>query len=351
MEKKQHFLYPVMGLLVTFLLGWVAWRITRWIYPMTLPFQIPGKALEYPMWAALVGLLGGFFLRKLGKFEEVKSGIRTELFLKIGLILLGAGIDLKIILHAAGGAIIQTLIMITSVFMFSWWITGKFGLDEKLRAVLSSAVSICGVSAAIAAAGSVQAKKEQVTYVATLVILVALPMMVISPLIAQALHLPQAVAGAWFGGNIDTTAAVVGAGTIFGEEAQKIASIVKSTQNTLIGLVAFLLAVYFARKQASDGTKPSPRLIWDRFPKFVLGFVLASVLYSLGWIDGGKGTAIDALKNWFFTFAFVGMGMDFSLKELNAMGTRPIIAFLIITLFNTLLALGVAWVIFGGWLF
>jgi uncharacterized membrane protein YadS len=347
-ERKSESLSILSGLLVTLLLGWVAWRLTRWIYPMTLPFQIPGKALEYPMWAALVGLLGGFILRKFGKYEEIKPGIRTELFLKVGLILLGAGIDLKIILHAAAGAIVQTLIMITSVFMFSWWITGKLGLDEKLRAVLSSAVSICGVSAAIAAAGSVQAKKEQVTYVATLVILVALPMMVISPLIAQALHLPQAVAGAWFGGNIDTTAAVVGAGTIFGEEAQKIASIVKSTQNTLIGLVAFLLAVYFARKQAGEGIQPSPRLIWDRFPKFVLGFVLASVLYSLGWIDGGKGTAIDALKNWFFTFAFVGMGMDFSLKELNAMGIRPIIAFIIITIFNTLLALGVAWVIFGG---
>ncbi len=348
MDRKPVPFYVFSGLFVTVLLGWIAWHITRWIYPMTLPFQIPGKALEYPMWAALVGLLGGFVLRKIGKYEEIKLGIRTELFLKVGLILLGAGIDLNIILHAAAGAIVQTLIMITSVFMFSWWITGKFGLDEKLRAVLSSAVSICGVSAAIAAAGSVQAKKEQVTYVATLVILVALPMMVISPFIAQSLHLPQAVAGAWFGGNIDTTAAVVGAGTIFGEEAQKIASIVKSTQNTLIGLVAFLLAVYFARKQAGEGVQPSPRLIWDRFPKFVLGFVVASVLYSLGWIDGGKGTAIDALKNWFFTFAFVGMGMDFSLKELNAMGIRPILAFLIITVFNTLLALGVAWVIFGG---
>jgi uncharacterized membrane protein YadS len=236
--------------------------------------------------------------------------------------------------------------MISSVFFFTWWLAGKLGLDDKLRAVMSTAISICGVSAAIAAAGSVLAKKEQVTYVITLVILVALPLMVLSPLMASALHLPDAAAGAWFGGNIDTTAAVVGAGTIYSDQAQKIASIVKSTQNVLIGVVAFLLAVYFSARAGEKGDRPSPRTIWERFPKFVLGFVLASVLYTLGWIDGGKGSTLEALKNWAFTLAFVSMGLGFTLSELKSMGWKPVAVFLIATLFNTLLALGVSLVIF-----
>lgn len=346
-SQPSPFLRFAGGLAVVLLLSIVAWWVTQQVYSLKLPLGIPGKALEYPLWAALVGLAGNLVLRLTGLRETVKPGIRTELFLKVGLVLMGAGINLTLMINAAGGAILQSVILISSVFFFGWWVSGKFGLDEKLRAVMSTALAVCGVSAAIAAAGSVAARKEQVTYVAGLVILVALPMMVVAPLIAQAMGLPEAVAGAWFGGNIDTTAAVTGAGTIYGETAQKVALIVKTTQNTLIGLVAFLLALYFAGHDPEGKvSRPTPRLLWDRFPKFVLGFVLASILFTLGWIDGGKGTAIDALKNWAFTLAFVSMGLELSIKEFRSMGWKPVAVFLIVTVFNTLLALAAAYIIF-----
>jgi uncharacterized membrane protein YadS len=336
------------GLILLLGLGFLAWRITQAVYAAELPLGIPGKVLEYPLWAALVGLIGNLILRLVRLHDWVHPGIRTELCLKTGLVLLGAGVNLSLLAPTAGASVAQSLIMISSVFFFSWWLGGRLGLDDKLRAVMSTALAVCGVSAAIAAAGSVLAKKEQVTYVTTLVILVALPLMVLAPLAAEGLGLTQPVAGAWFGGNIDTTAAVVGAGTIFGDEAQKVASIVKSTQNALIGIVAFLLAVYFAgRQEAGIVQRPNLRLVWDRFPKFVLGFVLASILYSLGWIDGGKGTVIEALKNWAFTFAFVGIGLEFSLGEFRSMGWKPLAVFLVATLFNTVLALGAAWALFG----
>jgi uncharacterized membrane protein YadS len=333
------------GFLLVFLLAVLAWWLTKRIYALSLPFGIPGKVLEYPIWAVLLGILGNLLLRPFGGQEFICPGVRTELFLKIGLVLLGAGINLKLLVLAAGGAIVQALVLITGVFFFTYWLAGRFGLDDKLRAVMSTALAVCGVSAAIAAAGSVLARKEQVTYVVALVIVVALPMMVLSPLAAGALGLPDVIAGAWFGGNIDTTAAVIGAGTIYSETAQQVASIVKNTQNALIGVVAFLLAVAFAGK-TEGGKAPSAKLIWERFPKFVLGFILASILYTLGWIDGGKGTAIDALKNWAFTLAFVSMGLEFAFGEVKRMGWKPLVVFLIATLFNTVLALGAAWVIF-----
>jgi len=340
--------YSSIGFVLVIALSTLAWQVSKQVYNLQLPFNIPGKALEFPLWAAVIGLMGNAVLKTLHWYEPIKSGFRTELFLKIGLILLGAGISFKTVAMAAGGAVLQAVVMITSVFFFSWWLGGKFGLEDKLRAVMSTAISVCGVSAAIAAAGSVLAKKEQVTYVTTLVIVTALPLMVIAPALAGAMNLPQAVAGAWFGGNVDTTAAVVGAGTIYGEEAQKVASIVKSTQNALIGVVAFLLTLYFATVvDRESGERPSFNLIWQRFPKFVLGFILASLLYTLGWIDGGKGTAIEALKNWAFTLAFVCMGLELSVSELKRMGWAPVTVYLITTVFNTILALGVAWLIFG----
>jgi uncharacterized membrane protein YadS len=346
--KSPKIIHFIAGLAIVVFLSIAAWWVTNQVNAVTLPFGIPGKVLEFPIWAVLAGLLGNAILKLTGLHEKVRSGFRTELFLKIGLVFLGAGISFTTVLTTAGGAVLQAVIMITSVFFFCWWLAGKFGLDDKLRAVMASAVSICGVSAAIAAAGSVQAKKEQVTYITTLVIVIALPMMVVLPLIAGALGLPQVIAGAWFGGNIDTTAAVVGAGTIYGETAQKVASIVKSTQNALIGVVAFLLALYFAVVvERNPREKPGVKMIWERFPKFILGFIAASLLYTFGVIDGGKGTVIEAMKNWAFILAFVCMGLELSLSELKRMGWRPVAVFMITTIFNTLLALGVAWVVFG----
>ena len=185
------------------------------------------KALEYPLWAAILGLLANFVMSLLQVKERLGYAFRTELFLKIGLVLLGVGINLTQVLSVGAKGVIQALIMVTSVFFFTWWLGGVFGMDRKLRAVMSTAVSICGVSAAIAAAGSVLAKKEHLAYITALVIVTALPLMVIMPYIAGALHMSPEWAGAWFGGNIDTTAAVVGAGTIYGETAVAVASIVK----------------------------------------------------------------------------------------------------------------------------
>jgi len=344
----------ILGLAVVIALAFLARWLKIQVYGMKLPLGIPGKALEYPLWAALVGLAANYILKAVNLYDRLKPGFRTELFLKIGLVMLGATVSFKIILTAAGGAIIQGIIMVSAVFFFSWWLGGKFGMPDTLRAVMSTAVSICGVSAAIAAAGSAVAKKEEITYITTLVIITALPLMVLTPIMAGWMNLPEPIAGAWFGGNVDTTAAVVGAGTMYGETAQKIASIVKQTQNALIGVVAFLLALYFATVVEGRKERPSASMIWQRFPKFVLGFILSSILFSVGLIPAAASkaplngaNAIGAMKDWAFCLAFVCMGLEISAKEFKKMGWSPVIVYLIVTVFNTLLALLVSWVIFG----
>jgi len=342
----------LVGLAIVVALAFLARWLKGQVYGIENLFGwgVPGKVLEYPIWAALVGLVANYVLKAIRFFEYPKSGFRTELFLKIGLVLLGAGISFKVIITAASGAIIQGVIMVAAVYFFSWWLGGKFGLPDTLRAVMSTAVSICGVSAAIAAAGSVLAKKEEITYVTALVIITALPLMVIAQLIAGALNMPEPVAGAWFGGNVDTTAAVVGAGTIYGETAQQIASIVKQTQNVLIGVVAFLLALYFTTVVEGKKEKPNAAIIWQRFPKFVLGFIVTSLIFTFGWITKDASGAIGGMKDWAFCLAFVCMGLELEVAGFKKMGWAPVVVYLIVTIFNTLLALAISWLIFG-WLF
>lgn len=313
---------------------------------------VTNNLIEYPLTAVVLGLIVNAILRATKLYDSLRPAFRTELFLKVGLVLLGARISFGEIMSKGIGGLIQAVVMVSSVFFFTWWLAGKLKIADTLRAVMATAVSICGVSAAIAAAGAVLAKKEEVTYITALVIVTALPLMVLMPWVASAIGLPADVAGAWFGGNIDTTAAVVGAGTIHGEQAQAVATVVKMAQNVFIGVAAFLLAIYFVvAVERKPGQRPSPAVIWHRFPKFVLGFVFVSILASIGVFAKEEIGVMKALGQWAFAMAFFSIGLELSVKELGQMGWRPIAVYLAATVFNTLLALGVAWVLFGliGW--
>ncbi|NUT49188.1 MAG: putative sulfate exporter family transporter, partial [Saccharothrix sp.] len=291
-----------------------------------------GAAVEFPVYAILLGLLGNAVLSATGLRDRIAGGFRTEFFIKTGLVLLGASINLAVIVKAAGPAIAQSVVLISVVFGFSWWLGGRLGLEDKLRALLSAAVAICGVSAAIAAAGAVQAKREQLAYSASLVIVFALPSIFVLPWAAGVLGLDPVVTGAWLGGNIDTTAAVTAAGALAGEESLQIATIVKVTQNALLGVVAVALTAYFALKverRATTGASAGAQL-WQRFPKFVLGFLATSIVATvyLNTVDAATGKAaigvVNDLRTWFLILAFVSIGLEFRARDLRAAGWRPV---------------------------
>ncbi|MEU6858932.1 putative sulfate exporter family transporter [Glycomyces sp. NPDC046736] len=349
--------FALVGVLIVLVLGaatrYLEQNVPEWAAGTS--FADFASAVEYPVYAIVLGLLGGLIVTLTGLRDKVSGGFRTEFFIKTGLVLLGASINLSVIARAAGPAIAQALIVVTSVFFFTWWLAGRLGVDEKLRALLSSAVSICGVSAAITAAGAVRARREQLAYTASLVILFALPSIFLLPWLAETLGLSAPVAGAWIGGNIDTTAAVAAAGALVGEEALQIAAVVKATQNVLMGLVAVALTAYFTYKveRKPGAARPGLGALWTRFPKFVLGFVLASVIATLYLNSAGDagaatiGVAND-LRTWFLILAFVSIGLEFRLTRLREAGWKPIAVFGGAAVFNLLIALGVASILFRG---
>ncbi len=187
-------------------------------------------------------------------------------------------------------------------------------------------------------------------------------MMVFMPVIAKLLGLQAAVAGAWLGGTIDSTGAVVAAGALLGEEAERVAAVIKMIQNILIGLIAFFVAVFWVTRVDRDPTAPRPSLmeVWYRFPKFILGFVLTSMVFSFVVVPGvgeaQTGDILDASKvvrGWLFCLAFVAIGLESNFKDLanQLVGGKPIILYIVGQSFNILLTLLVAWLVFGGILF
>jgi uncharacterized integral membrane protein (TIGR00698 family) len=308
--------------------------------------------LEAVIFSLSIGLLIGNLINLPTWFREV---LNAEMFVKIGLVLLGTRIIFSDILEAGQLGMIQALIVVLTVWYFAFWICKKLKLDEDLRMMISSAVSICGVSAAIATAGAIKGDPKKLSYVISLVLVTAIPMMILLPWIANALEFSQEVTGAWIGGTIDTTGAVVAAGTLAGDVAVNVSTIVKFSQNVLLGLAAFAISIYwtYTRKtpEGMEENKPSLRLLWDRFPKFVLGFMAASLLFSFvlspELVKATQG-GLKSVQTLWFVLAFTSIGLETRFSDLfNADNKRPLYAFLIAQTFNIIITLIVAQLLFG----
>jgi uncharacterized integral membrane protein (TIGR00698 family) len=309
--------------------------------------------LEVVFWALIFGLV---ISNIVGVPDWLKAAIKTEYFIKIGLVLLGAEVLFGTIAKVGAYGMVQSVLVIGGVFYFTIWFARKVGLDDEFAAILGTAVSICGVSAAIAAGGAVKGDSKKVSHTISLVLLCAIPMLILEPLIAKAVGMLPGVAGAWIGGTIDTTGAVVAAGAIAGPDAMAVAVVVKMAQNVLIGFAAFFLAIWFVFKgQATGGEKPSLMDIWTRFPKFVLGFIVASIVFSF-FMPEAQAKAVTgttaALRGWWFTLAFLCIGLETKFSELIAMGGgKPAFVFLTAQAVNIIWTLILAYLIFGGILF
>jgi uncharacterized membrane protein YadS len=309
--------------------------------------------LEYVIFALGIGL---FISNVIGLPGWLREASRTEYFIKTGLVILGASILFLEIIQAGALGIAQAVLVVSAVWYFCFWLARKLKVDEELAVMLSTAVSICGVSAAIAACGAIHGDKRKLSYVTSLVLIVAVPMMIAMPWAVRSLGIPDVVGGAWLGGTLDTSGSVVAAGALISEAAMKAGVVVKFSQNVLIGVAAFALSIWWTfRKGNAGGERPSGRVIWERFPKFVLGFVAASVVFSFvldpATVAATKGT-LGALRTTWFALAFTCIGLETRLGDLVSMQRgRPAIAFVAAQTFNVAWTLALAFLLFGGVIF
>ncbi len=329
------------GYLLIFLITFLAHLLTGFSSAKSI-------GLEIVIFSLLIGL---FISNVLSTPTWVKPVLQTELYIKIGLVLLGCGILFGDIMKAGSLGMIQSIIVVLVVWQFCYWLGKKFGLDDEYRTMLSSAVAICGVSAAIATSGVIKGDNKKLSYVISLVLITAIPMLLFMPYIAKSFGLNDATAGAWMGGTIDTTGAVVAAGNMLGEEGLKYATVVKFSQNVLLGLAAFAISVYWTYTKKETTEKPTAGMIWDRFPKFVLGFIVASLIFSFVLSTEVVNTLKTPLKNiqtFWFALAFTCIGLETRFADIfNKDSKKPAAVFLIAQVFNILVTLAVAWIIFG----
>lgn len=277
------------------------------------------------IWALILGLLISNLWRKP---EWIVPAIRTELFIKTGLVLLGAEILFTRVLtlgtHGLGVAWIVPPTVMILMYLYG---TRVLKIDSKaLVATVATCTSVCGVSAAIATGAAVKAKKEEISAAISVSLIVTVIMMLGMPVLIRWIGLSDAIAGAWIGGTVDATGAVVMAGSMVSPYAMEVASIVKMLQNALIGVVAFCWALFFVtRVEHEPGVERlSVKEIWRRFPKFILGFVAASLVTSFVLVPALGEARVDGIlkitagaRNWLFALAFVTIGLDSRFSSLR----------------------------------
>ncbi len=313
---------------------------------------VKSTGFEAVFFSVAIGLIIRNFF---GLPKWLEPAVRSEFFIKAGLVILGTSILFGEIMKAGSFGMIQAVVVVMAVWYFSFWLSKKMGVDKEMGVLLSSAVSICGVSAAIATSGAIKGDSKKLSFVVSLVLVVAVPMMYIMPYLAQLLGLSQEVAGAWLGGTIDTTGAVVAAGKFLGDVAESQSVIIKSSQNVLLGVAAFAISIYWSFKGTNKEIKPTPSVLWERFPKFVLGFILASMVFSFLLEPAtakSLGGAAKALRETLFSVAFVAIGLETDFRKVfGKENSKYTWTFLLAQLFNIIFTLIVAFLLFGKYEF
>ncbi len=299
----------VPGILLLFAVGYLGKCIAPYV-PHT----------EYVIWAIALGMA----IRNLIPVPKVfLPGIGTyELWLKTGIVLMGARLALQNILAIGGVGLAMVVIEIALSIAVAAWLARKFGLTEKLGSLIGVGVGICGVSAIIGATGAIGAKQEDASYAIATVLIFGAIMVFLYPLVGHWMGLGDTQFGYWAGLAVDNTAEAVATGFAYSDGAGKVATVVKLCRNALMGLVILYMALAYARKGMTAEVTNKGKFLWDRFPKFIIGFLALSVIATFGLLTNAEISALNNLSKWLFVLTFAGVGLSTEFSKMKA-GIKP----------------------------
>jgi uncharacterized integral membrane protein (TIGR00698 family) len=313
----------IPGILLLAVVGYAGKFIEHFIAAYGKAHHLVLPNIEYVLWAILIGLAISNTIGVPGIF---RSGVATyEFWLKAGIVLLGARFLLGDVRRLGGVSLILIAIELVLALTFMTYLGRAFKLKPKLVTLLAVGSSICGVSAIIAAQGAIDADEEDSSYAIAAILLLGTISLFLFPLVGHVLHLSDHAYGLWAGLAVDNTAEATAAGALYSDAAGKIAVLAKTCRNATIGFVVLGYAIYWASKGQAEQVKNKGAFLWRKFPKFVLGFLLVSLLATVGFFTKPQLVAVGNLSRWAFLLTFAGVGLRTNLRELSKQGARPFI--------------------------
>src|ERR1700742_1353910 len=319
----RRILALIPGLLLLTAVGYAGKIIEQSIAAYTKSHHITFPNIEYVLWAIVIGLL---ISNTVGVPRVFQAGVATyEFWLKAGIVLLGSRFLLGDILHLGGISLLLVAVALTLSLTFMHVLGRSFKLKPKLTSLLAIGSAICGVSAIIAAKPSIDADDEAASYgIASILALGAISLFLF-PLIGHSLHLSDKAYGLWAGLAVDNTAEATAAGALYSDAAGKVAVLAKTTRNALIGFVVLGYAIYWARRGQAQTVSNKAAFLWQKFPKFVFGFLVSSLRAPVGFFAKPQIGSLANLSRWAFLLTFAGVGLKTNFRRLRAQGIRPLL--------------------------
>ena len=311
----------VPGVLLLVAVGYTGKFIEQFIARYGKAHHVVLPNIEYVLWAILIGLIISNTIDVPAIF---RAGVATyEFWLKAGIVLLGARFLIGDVLKLGGLSLALVFIEVTLSLAFMTVLGRAFKLKPKLITLLAVGSSICGVSAIIATQGAIDADEEDSSYAIAAILALGAISLFTFPVIGHWLHLTDRGYGLWAGLAVDNTAEASAAGSLFSDAAGKVAVLAKTCRNAMIGFVVLGYALYWASKGQAAKVENKAAFLWSKFPGFILGFLLISLLASIGFFAKPQITAIGNLSRWAFLLTFAGVGLRSNLGELGKQGVRP----------------------------
>lgn len=324
----------VSGTIFLFGIGLLSWYI--------------GSQIPYISYLLVCIGIGMLIANTTGLPGIVEEGIYDthKVWLETGIVVLGARILLSDLVRVGPTLLGVVILFLLIGLLLTQYLAAKFGLDRKFGSVLASGVSVCGVSAVIATGGGIEAKKKHIAYAIAAVLVFDVTTVFLWPAIGAAFSIPADVFGPWAGITSPSTGTTVAIGFIHSDQAGQLTTMTKMARNVFIGVWALMFTLYYARRGMTEGIENKAVYLWDKFPKFVLGFLLTMALANVGVLSE---TQIGYMKNaysWLFMMAFVGLGYDIDFGDMAKTGLKPLLVVLIVFSTVSLLSIGLMYALF-----
>jgi uncharacterized integral membrane protein (TIGR00698 family) len=309
------------GILLLAAIGYAGKFVEQTITAYGKAHHVALPNIEYVLWAILFGLI---ISNTVGVSSFFQAGVDTyEFWLKLGIVFQGVRFLLGDMMKLGGFSLVLVAFELTVSIALMTWLGKRFGLSPKLTSLLAIGSSICGVSAIIAAKGAIDADDEDVSYAIAAILALGAFSLIAFPFIGHSLGMGDQAYGMWAGLAVDNTAEATAAGALYSDAAGKFAVIAKTTRNATIGFVVLAYALYWARKNQAKNIANKGAFLWQKFPKFVLGFILLSLLATLKVFSPAQTTDLANLSRWAFLLTFAGVGLRTDLRQMSKQGARP----------------------------
>lgn len=343
----RGFLRLLPGVALLFGIGFLGKLIEHEFTHLRTEYHLRLPQIEYVLWAIILGLIVS---NSVGVKPIFRPGVATyELWLKLGIVLVGARFVFSDVLRIGTVSLVLVFIELALSLTVMTLLGRIFGLRPKLTSLLAIGSSICGVTAIMAARGAIEPEEEDVsTSIAAILTLGAIALFTF-PAIGHLLHLSQESYGIWTGLAVDNTAEATVTGALYGDVAGRFAILAKTARSAFIGFVVLGYAVYWASKGQAPNVPNKALFLWQKFPKFILGFLVISVLASSNFFNASQLSSLSNLSRWAFLPAFAGVGLRTNLRDLTGQGWRPIVVGILGEIFIALVTLGlVYWTFIRG---